>query len=117
MRFVDDPNIPAEGFEGRVPRRSSRRGSSSSSGARTGCGSSSSPTATAPASCCSTRSTSVATPPARGAGWHLCLEGLHADLDGGPAPPETDEAIWNEVHGAYLEAVGGERHVWGEMPA
>ena len=59
-----------------------------------------------------------ATPRARtGAGWHLCLEGLHAEVDGGARPPETDEAIWNEVHGAYLDAVGGERHVWGQMPA
>ena len=52
-----------------------------------------------------------------GAGWHLCLEGLHAEVDGGARPPETDEATWNEVHGAYLDAVGGERHVWGQMPA
>jgi uncharacterized protein YndB with AHSA1/START domain len=52
-----------------------------------------------------------------GAGWHLCLEGLHAEVDGSPPPPETDEATWNEVHGAYLEAVGGERQVWGQPPA
>jgi uncharacterized protein YndB with AHSA1/START domain len=50
-----------------------------------------------------------------GAGWHLCLDALRARLDGSPAP-ETTEASWDEVHGRYLDALGGERHVWGSVP-
>ncbi|MET0902101.1 MAG: SRPBCC family protein [Acidimicrobiales bacterium] len=116
VRFVDDPNIPAEGFEGRVLAVDPPRLLELEWGGDRlrieldpdGEG---------------TRFVLLDTLDERrhaarsGAGWHLCLEGLHADLDGRPAPPETDEAIWNEVHGAYLEAVGGDRHVWGEVPA
>ncbi len=50
-----------------------------------------------------------------GAGWHLCLEHLTGHLDG-TTVPATTEARWNEVHGRYLEAVGGERHEWGATP-
>jgi uncharacterized protein YndB with AHSA1/START domain len=48
-------------------------------------------------------------------GWHLCLASLEASLDGGPAP-EVDEATWNALHDRYLETVGGDRHVWGQTP-
>ena len=115
LRFVDDPNIPADGFEGRClavepPRllelqwgEDRLRIELEADGDRT-------------------RLVLLDTLAERrhaartGAGWHLCLEGLHAEVDGSAAPPGTDEAIWNEVHGAYLEAVGGERHRWGEVP-
>lgn len=50
-----------------------------------------------------------------GSGWHQCLDGLSAHLDG-TTVPEMDEARWNELHDRYLEAVGGERHEWGTTP-
>jgi uncharacterized protein YndB with AHSA1/START domain len=50
-----------------------------------------------------------------GSGWHECLDHLHAHLDG-TTVPEMDEARWNDLHGRYLEAVGGDRHVWGQEP-
>jgi len=50
-----------------------------------------------------------------GAGWHLCLDALRGHLDG-TAVPETTEASWDDLHGRYLDAVGGERHVFGSPP-
>jgi uncharacterized protein YndB with AHSA1/START domain len=37
-----------------------------------------------------------------GAGWHVCLDGLAAHLDGSPAA----HADWAEVHRHYVEAFG-----------
>ncbi len=51
-----------------------------------------------------------------GAGWHHCLAGLKAGLDGA-AVPELDAAGWDALHGRYLAAFGGERHGWGQTPA
>ena len=51
-----------------------------------------------------------------GAGWHLCLDALGRHLDGA-APAPTTEATWDELHGRYLAALGGERHVWGTTPS
>lgn len=51
-----------------------------------------------------------------GSGWHLCLDALMAHLDG-MTVPEMDDARWNELHDQYLDAVGGDRHVWGQTPA
>jgi len=48
-------------------------------------------------------------------GWHLCLEAVGAHLDGTPVP-ETTEQVWDELHGRYLDLLGGERHVWGSTP-
>jgi uncharacterized protein YndB with AHSA1/START domain len=116
LRFVDDPNIPAEGLEGRClavepPRLLELQWGEDRLRIELepdGDG---------------TRFVLVDTLAQRrhaartGAGWHLCLEGLHAEVDGSAPPPATDEAIWNEVHGAYLDTVGGDRHVWGQKPA
>jgi len=116
VRFVDDPNIPAEGFEGRclaieAPRLLELEWGDDRLRVELepdGDG---------------TRLVLLDTLAERrhaarsGAGWHLCLEGLHAEVDGSAPPPATDESTWNEVHGAYLEVVGGERHVWGQTPA
>jgi uncharacterized protein YndB with AHSA1/START domain len=49
------------------------------------------------------------------AGWHQCLDVLQAELDG-TAAPEMDAARWDALHGRYLAALGGERHVWGTTP-
>jgi uncharacterized protein YndB with AHSA1/START domain len=48
-------------------------------------------------------------------GWHVCLEHLTSHLDGTPVS-EMDEGRWNELHDQYLAAVGGERHEWGTPP-
>jgi uncharacterized protein YndB with AHSA1/START domain len=50
-----------------------------------------------------------------GSGWHLCLDGLRAQLDGTSVPATTEQS-WDELHDRYLDAVGGERHVWGTTP-
>jgi uncharacterized protein YndB with AHSA1/START domain len=48
-------------------------------------------------------------------GWHACLEHLEAHLDG-TTVPEMTAARWDELHGRYLDIVGGDRHVWGTTP-
>jgi uncharacterized protein YndB with AHSA1/START domain len=43
-----------------------------------------------------------------GAGWHVCLEQLAARLDGQPrASAEQTNARWQELHPAYVAAMGG----------
>jgi len=49
-------------------------------------------------------------------GWHHCLDVLAATLAGEDAP-EMDEGRWDEIHERYLARFGGERHVWGEPPS
>jgi uncharacterized protein YndB with AHSA1/START domain len=49
------------------------------------------------------------------AGWHHCLDVLQAGLDG-TTSPELDAGGWDALHGRYLAALGGERHVWGSTP-
>jgi len=39
-----------------------------------------------------------------GAGWHVCLDGLAADLDGDPPPPMPES--WQEVHPSYVKDFG-----------
>ena len=38
-----------------------------------------------------------------GAGWHVCLDALAADLDG---TPWTSSGRWSAVHGSYVERLG-----------
>ena len=38
-----------------------------------------------------------------GAGWHVCLDALAADLDG---TPWTSSGRWSAVHGSYVERFG-----------
>ena len=115
LRFVDDPNLPAEGFEGRClavdpPRLLELQWGEDR--LRIELEADGDGTRFVLLEALAERRHAARS----GAGWHLCLERFHAALDGGPPPPETDEAIWNEVHGAYLDAVGGDRHVWGQEP-
>jgi uncharacterized protein YndB with AHSA1/START domain len=116
LRFVDDPNIPAEGFEGRCTALEAPRLLELEWGddrLRMELEPDGDGTRFVLLDTLAERRHAART----GAGWHLCLEGLYAEVDGAPPPPATDEATWNEVHSAYLEAVGGERHVWGQQPA
>ena len=116
LRFVDDPNLPAEGFEGRCLALEPPRLLELEWGEdrlRIELEPDGDGTRFVLLDSLAERRHAART----ASGWHLCLEGLHADLDGRPPPPETDAATWDEVHGAYLDAVGGERHVWGETPA
>jgi len=116
LRFVDDPNIPAEGFEGRCVAVEAPRLLELEWGddrLRMELEPDGDGTRFVLLDTIAERRHAART----GAGWHLCLEGLHAEVDGSAPPAATDEATWNEVHGAYLEAVGGDRHVWGQMPA
>jgi len=39
-----------------------------------------------------------------GAGWHVCLDGLEADLDGRPAP--TMPESWQAIHPSYVSDFG-----------
>jgi uncharacterized protein YndB with AHSA1/START domain len=39
-----------------------------------------------------------------GAGWHVCLDGLEADLDGAPAPTMPDS--WQAIHPSYVSEFG-----------
>lgn len=43
------------------------------------------------------------------AGWHACLDGLEAWLDGRPA----DDGVWQAVHGKYVERFGPEASTIG----
>jgi uncharacterized protein YndB with AHSA1/START domain len=42
-----------------------------------------------------------------GAGWHVCLDNLEAELRGEPSPGE-DTAGWSDVHPRYVERFGPE---------
>lgn len=46
-----------------------------------------------------------------GAGWHVCLDGLVADLEGGPAPTMPD--AWQAVHPDYVSRFGPEASTLG----
>ncbi|HEY3613677.1 MAG TPA: SRPBCC family protein [Gaiellales bacterium] len=46
-----------------------------------------------------------------GAGWHECLDDLGHALDGMPAPPQSER--WQELHAAYVEALGPEASTIG----
>jgi uncharacterized protein YndB with AHSA1/START domain len=114
LQFVDDPNIPAEGFGGR-------------------CLDVSPPTLLVlewgedvlrielSADGNGTRLVFLDTTSDRdhvartAAGWHHCIQQLEAELAGDPVP-ELDGDVWDEIHGRYLESFGGERHVWGSVP-
>jgi uncharacterized protein YndB with AHSA1/START domain len=114
LRFVDDPNLPAEGMTGRCRTIEPPRLLELEWGEDTlrieltpdGDG---------------TRLVFLDTTSDRGhaartaAGWHHCLDVLQAQL-GGTAVPEMDAAGWDALHGRYLAALGGERHVWGTVP-
>jgi uncharacterized protein YndB with AHSA1/START domain len=39
------------------------------------------------------------------AGWHTCLDALAADLDGGPAPAQSEDA-WKQLFAFYSEQFG-----------
>ena len=39
-----------------------------------------------------------------GAGWHVCLDGLEADLDGRPAPAMPES--WQAIHPSYVSDFG-----------
>ena len=47
------------------------------------------------------------------AGWHVCLEQLAADLDGGTGEPLPEGQRWREVHPQYVAAFGPEASTLG----
>jgi uncharacterized protein YndB with AHSA1/START domain len=111
VRFVDDPNMPAEGFGGRWTtidpphllelEWGTDRLRIELTEVAGGC------------RLVFTDQLSDTEHAARtAAGWHLCLDSLDAELDGRPIP-ELDEARFYEVHDAYLVDMPGPRHVWG----
>jgi uncharacterized protein YndB with AHSA1/START domain len=115
LRFVDDPNLPAEGMGGRCLAIEPPHLLELEWGADTlrielspdGDG-----TRLVFLDTTSDRAHAART----AAGWHHCLDGLQADLDGTGAP-EMDASGWDALHGRYLDALGGERHVWGTTPS
>jgi len=113
LRFVDDPNIPAEGLGGRCVAIEPPHLLELEWGedvVRIELASDGDGTRLVFLDTLDERRHAART----GSGWHLCLQDLSAHLDGTTAP-ETTEARWDELHGQYLDAVGGERHVWGSI--
>lgn len=114
LQFVDDPNIPAEGFAGRCTVLQPPQVLELEWGkdlVRIELSADGDGTKLVFFDTIAERRFAART----GSGWHLCLEALAAHLDE-TTVPEMDDARWNDLHQQYLETVGGERHVWGETP-
>jgi uncharacterized protein YndB with AHSA1/START domain len=114
LRFVDDPNVPADGFGGRCvdiqpPRLLELEWGEDTVRIEL--------TADGEGTRLVFLDTFVdrAHAARTASGWHHCLDAMQATLAGGPAPT-LDESAWNELHDAYLATMGGERHVWGQPP-
>jgi uncharacterized protein YndB with AHSA1/START domain len=114
VQFVDDPNMPAEGFGGRWTaieppdllelEWGTDRLRIELTATDGGCH-----------LVFSDQLTDAEHAARTASGWHACLDALAAELDGRPIP-ELDEARWNEIHDAYLLAMPGPRHAWGQTP-
>ena len=114
VQFVDDPNIPAEGFGGRWTAIDPPHLLEMEWGTDVlrielapdgdGC-----------RLALLDRLTDVEHAARTAAGWHVCLDALSAEVDGRPIP-EMDEATFYEHHDTYLVDMPGPRHVWGEVP-
>jgi uncharacterized protein YndB with AHSA1/START domain len=115
LRFVDDPNLPAEGFAGRCVAIEPPHLLELEWGAdrlRVELSPDGDGTRFVLLDTVDDHPHAART----GAGWHLCLDALAAHLDGA-APSPVTATIWDDVHGRYLDLLGGERHVWGSPPS
>ena len=114
LQFVDDPNLPAEGFDGRCVAVEPPHLLEIEWGGdrlRVELTADEESTTMVFLDTIDERRHAART----AAGWHLCLLAMAAHLDGVPAPEPTEQS-WDELHGRYLDRVGGERHVWGSSP-